>query len=272
MKLTLAIFILISQVAIAQEDIVIGAPLSIEDDGTRKIVVRGEIKEEIKEESKVEAAEGAIVPAEAVINPTDGQLKLEPVMKASEAPPVKPPSVEYTTAESPSSFGARYVQFGFGYLNSKWEKADPSLDNGSLLTSLRVAADKTKNLQLGFSMEVMSDTSDQTVPDNIRVLQYRLFVDYHRAFYKERYHWLGSLSLSVGDYSIRRLTRNAAGDEVNTKLHGGTIFGLIPGVGVRFYLVDQSSFDVMVEYHQYFSNPQRKISGLAFAPRFSFQF
>ena len=267
MKLTLAL-LLFSTLSFAQEDIVIGAPISVEDDGTRQIVVR----DSVKEESKVEPAEGAIVPAEAVINPADGQLKLEPVMKASEAPPVSAPVVEYAPVDTTPFFGARYVQFGFGYLNSKWEKADPSLDNGSLLTSLRVAADKTKNLQLGFSMEIMSDTSDQTVPDNIRVLQYRLFADYHRSLYNERIHWLGSLSLSVGDYSIRRLTKNAAGEEVNTKLHSGTIFGLIPGLGVRFYLVDRSSFDVMVEYHQYFSNPQRKISGLALAPRFSFEF
>lgn len=73
----------------------------------------------------------------------------------------------------------KYLQFSFGYLNSRYEKIHPTLDNGSALMSFKFVADVSARVQTGFSVEILSDNSGQTVPDNIRVLQYRIFADYH---------------------------------------------------------------------------------------------
>jgi hypothetical protein len=80
------------------------------------------------------------------------------------------------------------------------------------------------------------------------------------------------VSFSIGDYSIRRLSLNAQGEEVNTKIKSGTIFGVAPAFGVRIYLVDRNSIDITGEYHHYFGKTQRYLGGFAFVPRFSFAF
>lgn len=265
MKLFAAIFLLTT--SLYAQEVIMGAPLSVDEEPGRPL------------KTQQDQPIGAIVPAEAVINPNDGQIKLDKAETTTNADEKKEQSAEAKVIENLAVHQAstpfipqKYLQFGFGYLDSKWEKAHNSLDNGSVLTSFKVASDMNKKVQVGFAVEIMNDTSDQTMPDNVRVLQYRLFADYHAPIFAERLHWVAGLALSIGDYSIRRLSLNAQGEEVNTKIKAGTIYGLIPAAGIRFYLVDQNSFDIMVEYHQYFSTPQRYISGLALAPRFSFLF
>lgn len=319
-------------------------PLSVEDDGARKIIDRKEgdtapavnpkdiiapppaealsvpnddvinppegIKKEApkktakasKSAPKVEVKPVAVevIPAIAPIaeksvpkNPVDGQLKLDG--PAAPTPVSQNKSVEIqiqNTVVVPSAEQAptnidivaigyienplkKYLQFSFGYMNSRYEKIHSSLDNGSTMTSFRFVSDVTQKWQTGFAIEILADTSGQTTPDNIRVVQYRLFADRHAPlFYRGalKLDWVGGLSFSVGDFGIRRRYLNTMGQEVSVKLKDGIIVGLIPAVGLRIYLIGQNSFDLMVEYHQYFGNPQKYIGGLAISPRLSFEF
>lgn len=250
--------------ALYSQEVIIGAPLSVEEEPGRQL--------------KMDEPVGALVPAEATINPLDGQIKLDPVINSKEEKEAKKQDEKVISPVTPAQIAEtffvpqKFLQFSFGYLNSKWEKIHPNLDNGSVLTDFKVVSDMNKNVQLGFAVEIINDTSEQTLPDNIRVLQYKVFTDVHGPLFQDRLDWLAGLGLSIGDYSVRRLSRNALGEEVNTKIKSGTIYGLIPTAGVRFYLVDRNSIDLALEYHQYFSTPQRHISGLAFVPRFSFLF
>lgn len=262
MKTFLTCFFLFVSIVHAQEEIVIGAPLSVEEEPGRTL--------------KPDQPIGTLVPAKANINPVDGQLKLEPVpVTKEEEKKTEEKNIEEVVVEQKiyrPFVPQKYIQFAFGYLDSNWEKADPSLDNGSVLTDFKIASDMNRNVQVGFAVEFIQDGSDQNIPDNIRVLQYRLFADAHGPIFEDRLHWIGGLAVAMGDYSIRKLTLNNQGQEVNTKISEGTMYGLIPSAGIRFYLVDQNSIDLTVEYHQYFSKPQSYIGGFALVPRFSFAF
>lgn len=288
------------------------APLSVEDDGTRKIITRKEGDTEIKAEDKSKEviappeSEALVIPNDDVINPPaemakektkkitkrivkpeveviapispvnpiDGQLKLDdgPSTPISTNAPEKVDIVATTYEVNPLQ---KYLQFAFGYINSRYEKIHPSLDNGSTMTSFRFVADMNQRWQSGFAVEILADTSGQTVPDNIRVVQYRLFADYHAPlFYKGlfRLDWVGGLGFAIGDFGIRRRYLNLQGQEVSVKLKDGIVAGLIPAAGLRIYLAGQNSVDLVVEYHQYFANPQKYIGGLAISPRLSFEF
>lgn len=294
------------------------APLSVEDDGTRKIINRkeGETAPVLSAKDVIAppAAEALVIPNDDVINPPEGATKPAPVVieviptiapVAEQTKPVNPidgqlkldgAQVAPATATTPvenkvivppasnvsddlfpdyqSRMLNKYLQFSFGFLNSKYEKIHPSLDNGSTMMSFKFVADIDHRVQMGFGVEVLSDKSGQTVPDSIRVLQYRVFADYHAPLTRGavRLDWVAGLGISAGDFGIRRRYINGLGQEVSVKLKDGIIVGLIPAAGVRIFLFDQNSFDVMVEYHQYLSTPQKHIGGLAIAPRFSFEF
>ena len=254
------ILLFVSVKAFSQQ-VIEGVPLSIEQEAGRPIV----------EHSKTQ--------------PVDGQLKLEPAYenkkdevtitdkvekKSDDIVPLK--EKERTKIYQDYLTSDKFLQFSVGFLNSDYEKIDPSLDNGSTLTSFRFVSDMNRFFQTGFAIEIMSDNSGQTLPDSIRALQYQLFVDYHAPIFAAKIDYLLGLALSGGDYSVRRLSLNAQDEEVNTKLSRGTIIGIIPSAGLRIYLVDRNSIDVSLEYHQYFSNPQRYLGGFAFIPRFSFAF
>lgn len=223
-------------------------------------------------------------------NPADGQLKLDSAPAGATSAPVaakdgglklddsKQAPVYENDVIAIAIYDAtlrRYLQFSFGYLNSNYEKFHKSLDNGSMLTSFRFVGDLTTKVQTGFAVEIISDRSSQNIPDNIRSLQYRLFADYHAPLYQYRTvrtDWIGSLAFSIGDYGVRRRYLNNQGQELSVKIKEGTLIGLIPAAGIRFYLVGKSSLDLMVEYHLYFGKPQTYIGGLAFNPRLSFEF
>lgn len=237
----------------------------------------GETKAVVDGQLKLDGA-GAVTPTPAA---NDGQLKLEstPVAKDGEIKlddkKVSPQTNEVVAMAIYESVLRRYLQFSFGYLNSDYEKFHQSLDNGSMLTSFRFVGDMNQNFQTGFAIEILTDRSSQKIPDSIRSLQYRLFVDYHAPLFEKGAFvadWIGSMALAVGDYGVRRRYLNAQGQELSVKIKEGTLIGLIPGAGIRFYLVGKSSFDLMVEYHLYFGKPQTYIGGLAFNPRLSFEF
>lgn len=263
MRIVLAsVFLLFSQYSLAQQ-VIEATPLSVEDDGTRKIIVKTE-----KVESSEALSTSPIAPVQMAPNSNDGQLKLEENIEASvvieKIPATKmiflPPQ--------------RYLQFSFGYLDSKYDKVDPTLDNGSTLNSLNFVADYNQRLQVGMGVEVISDTSGQKIPDNIRALQYRLFVDHHvpMSFAPERFEWLRGLAISIGDYGFKKRYINGLGQEVSQRLNEGFLFGLIPGIGVRIYLVERISLDLLGEYHLYFGKPQTYLGGLAFSPRLNLVF
>lgn len=259
------------------QDSIVNPPLDITHDGTKTI--------------SEEAPVGALIPAR--IDPVDGQLKLgesndsKPVAEAptagqdglvekkeenkTEAEIVIPPRIELVepTRHYPLE---KYLQFSFGYLNSEWEKVDPSLENGSTLTDFRVVSDMNQHSQFGFAIQMIHDTSKESIPENIRALQYKLFIDHHRSIFADKLDWMAGLALSIGDFSIRKLGLNGSGEEVYTKVKSGTIYGVIPSAGLRFYLGGRNSIDIGVEYHLYLSKPQSYIGGLAFIPRFSFVF
>lgn len=293
----------------AQGLVIESAPLSVEDNGVRKIINRAD-----GETPSIEKAKNLITPPDAealviinddVINPPEGISETKHIAK--EVIPANNLSGEKIKLASPidgqlklngeastnlQSIPNRnakgdlflnykepilnnYLQFSFGYLDSKYKKIHSSLKNGSSVMSFKFVADVSSQLQSGFAVEVLSDKSGQSLPDSIRALQYRLFCDYHAPLFnygKLRMGWVGGLGLSLGDYGIKRYYVNGLGQEVSVKLNDGVIVGLIPVAGIRIYLFGQNTFDFMLEYHQYFGTPQRYIGGLALAPRFSFVF
>lgn len=327
------------------QQVVESAPLSVEDDGARKlsvgekkttapvenkeivkvdpVEVKSEALEDVEKVSKKDAkklkaadkkiAKEAVVkvqepvePAPAIVvtpievapvtkaNPQDGQLKLEsagappvviPVKKPdeiiifdSQKTVVVPESQKQTDTIAVAVYEyslKKYLQFSFGYLGSSYDKIDRNLDKGSALTSIRFVADMTHSFQSGFAIEIISDMSDQKIPENVRSIQYRLFVDYHAPLTrgtKLKMDWVSGMSFSLGDYSIKRRFLNAQGQEFSQKIKDGTIIGLIPAAGLRFYLGSDNSIDLMAEYHLYFGNPQKHIGGLAFSPRINLVF
>jgi opacity protein-like surface antigen len=258
--------------ALHAQDVVINPPLSVDPEDGKSL----------KEDRPV----GTLVPAKVEINPVDGQLKLED-KKPEDAKKVveenKPSPKEEAVKEPEAAVISspvversypieKYLQFSYGYLDSKWSKADPSLDNGSTLVDFRFVADMNQHNQFGFAIEMIHDNSGQAIPENIRALQYKLFLDYHRTLFTDKLDWMVGLALSVGDFSIKKLQLNDSGEEVYTKIKSGTMYGIIPSAGLRFYLGDRNSIDIAVEYHQYLSKPQSYIGGFAFVPRFSFVF
>lgn len=244
------------------QDVVVNPPLSIEPEAGQRI-----------KQDQPPVTE----PPHAVV---DGQLKLEdkkaevtpapavPVVPVQSDRPAAPQEISVSSYQSLE----KYIQFSFGYLDSKWEKIDPSLENGSTTTSFRVAADMSQHNQFGFAIELVSDKSSQSAPENIRAVQYKLFLDHHRPLFAGKLDGLVGLALSIGDYSLRKLELNGAGQEVYRKIGSGTLYGLVPSAGLRFYLGERNSIDIVLEYHQYLSKPQSHIGGLALAPRFSFVF
>lgn len=259
------------------QDVVVNPPLSIEPEAGQHL------------KGPAEPVEGALVPVKADIT-VDGQLKLEDKKTEAVAAPaveavsieVKPVAKTEVKADEKTFFQEsstvdllpleKYLQFSFGYLDSKWEKIDPSLENGSMLTTFRVTADMNKHNQFGFAIELVSDKSSQSSPENIRAVQYKLFLDYHRTLFADKLDYLFGIALSVGDYSVRKLELNGSGQEVYSKIKSGTLYGIVPTAGLRFYLVGRNSIDITLEYHQYISKPQSHIGGLALVPRFSFVF
>lgn len=252
-------------VTVNAQDVVVNPPLSIEPEAGQRLK---------------EPVEGALVPVKAEIT-VDGQLKLDEKQPDEKKPDLQPaaPAVETVAiAVDPVVNPAlpfqpeKYLQFSYGYLNSKWSKIDPSLEDGSTLTSFRVVADMNRHNQFGFAIELVSDTTSEASPENIRAIQYRLFLDFHRTLFADKLDYLFGAALTIGDYSIRKLELNGLGQEVYSKVKSGTLYGIIPSAGLRFYLVGKNSIDVTVEYHQYLSKPQKHIGGLALVPRFSFVF
>lgn len=306
-------WILLSSISISSlhaQEVIESTPLSVEDDGARKIIegqkspvvleapkeiikieaveikpesleaVDANTKKDVKKAAKVVAKKSA--PAEP--NSVDGQLKLNETKteevniqdKIEDKKIVIVPGnleTEKVTVVFFDQTLGKYIQFSFGYLNSRYEKIHSSLDNGSSLTSFSLVSDMSRQLQFGFSMELLTDTSGQEIPDNIRVVQYRLFANTHAPILgSSRFDWVAGLAFSIGDFGIRRRYLNLQNEEASVKIKDGTIVGLIPAAGVRIYLVGKNSFDLMVEYHQYFGKPQSYIGGLAIAPRLSFEF
>ncbi|MDD4973749.1 MAG: hypothetical protein PHY93_05330 [Bacteriovorax sp.] len=253
---------LLSSISLCAQDVIISPPLSIEPGAEREMV-------------QDHAPVGSLVPAK--IDPVDGQLKLGE-QKSAEKSEVKSEAKSEAKSEiklvEPTRYypSQKYLQFSFGYLNSKWDRVDSSLDNGSTLTDFRIVSDMNEHNQFGFAIEMIHDTTQEAIPENIRILQYKLFMDYHHTIFADKLDWMAGLALSIGDYSIRKLSLNGNGEKVYTKLQSGTIYGLIPSAGLRFYLGGRNSIDISVEYHQYLSKPQSYIGGFAFVPRFSFVF
>jgi hypothetical protein len=247
----------------------------------KKIAAKPKAVPVVKNESPAPQVNIEVKPV-IINNPQDGQLKLEkttqatPVVSEQVVQPAEAPVINATLpVEYYDAFLGKYIQFSFGYINSRYEKIHSTLDNGSTQTAIKFASDINSKLQTGFAVEFLTDTSGQSIPDNIRVVQYRLFADYHKPVFQmrsTRFDWVGGLSFSIGEYGIKRRYRNLQGEEVSVKIKSGTIVGLIPAAGIRVYILDKNSFDIMVEYHQYFGNPQKYIGGLAIAPRINFQF
>ena len=262
-----------SQMSFAQESIEI-APLSVEDDGARKIKVN---------------KDSALAP-----QPVDGQLKLEDDKKevTTEVKSTQPTQenevvaspkkeievvVEKKATHLLSEEQPRrrvYIQIGYGYVNSKFEKVYYALDNGMTVNSLKFVRDLNEHIQTGFGVEFYSDTSGEKLPDNIRSIQYRLSVDYHRALFNKvvKLEALGGLSMTIGDYGLRRRYVNGLGQEVSVKISEGTLIGFIPGIGIRMPFFEANSLDLLAEYHQYLGNPQKYYGGLGGMMRLNFGF
>jgi len=245
----LGCFLLLCSSTVLAQDVVVNPPINLEP-----VAVR-----EIKQ-------------VDSQINLNNQKLnenldkKLE-IKEAQYAP--KSPEVIQLSSPIKNNPLQQYLQFSFGYLNSQWRSINSSLDNGSTLTDFRIVSDMNGHNQLGMAIEFIQDTSSATIPENIRALQYKIFLDYHRSLFVEKLDLVAGLALSVGDFSIRKLSVNGSGQEVYTKLHYGTLYGIIPSLGFRFYFIGSSFIDLTAEYHEYLSRPQRYIGGFAFVPRFS---
>ena len=265
-------------------------PLSVEDDGTRKIITRKKGDPvpvtQILDVIAPQPLEAIMTPDDDVINPPvaeqsvpmnpiDGQLKLDTTVENIIPASTHDSINEEFFSEYEQRTLRNYLQYSFGYLDSQYKKFHPSLANGTVMTSFKFVADISSRYQLGLAVEILSDKKNDAFIDSIRVLQYRLFFDYHvplNTFSKLKIDWMGGFGFSVGEYGVKRRFVSPVGQDASVKLKDGMIVGFIPAVGVRFYWFDQNSFDLMFEYHQYFTKPQRYIGGLAIAPRFSFLF
>ncbi len=271
MKLIIGCVLLSFVTILKAEQVIEPAPLSIEDDGTRKI--------------KIKSAQTSEAPSLPATHSIDGQLKLNEgsapsdLKDKNETKEADLRSKEKSQVEKVELVRVflerkRFIQFSIALLNSHYDKVDASLDNGSTISSLRFVGDYNQHFQIGIGAEVVSDTSGQKIPDNIRALNYRLFVDRHLpvSFLSDQFEWLSSLSFSMGDYGIKKRYINGLGQEVSQKLKEGLLFGLIPGAGMRICLGETGSLDLMAEYHLYFGKPQTYIGGFAFSPRFNLEF
>lgn len=238
-------------------------PLSVEDDGQRAIVTRGARDLKIEQSST---------------NPEDGQLKLEPAQKIQDwTSPKKVHEAQLNEKQFIDTLnyflGKRYLQIGFGFINSRYDKVYSTLDNGSEFMWFGFARDLTLNLQVGTLIQLISDKSPEKTPNNIRAVSANLFLDYHRPVYRDSIHGLAGLHLSIGDYSTRRLSTNAQGEMISTRLKSGVIIGLLPTLGGRFYFLNQFfALDLLAQYHHYFGKPQTYIGGFSYLTRVSFLF
>ena len=284
------ILLLISSNAYSQGMLIEPPPLSVEDDGTRKIITRKQGEPvpvaKILDVIAPQPVEAVMTPNDDIINPpiaeqsvpvnpVDGQLKLDTETEKNVSIPTHNSVSEEVFIEYEQRSLRNYLQYSFGYIDSQYKKIHPSLTNGSMMTSFKFVADISTRYQLGLSVEVLTERKNEALIDSIRTLQYRLFFDYHvpiNTFGKMKLDWVAGFGFSVGDYGIKKSYVNLAGQNTSVKIKDGMIVGFIPAIGVRFYLFDQNSFDLMFEYHQYFTKPQRYIGGMAIAPRFSFLF
>jgi hypothetical protein len=289
MKNTLCFLLLslYSQTVFSQESIEI-APLSVEDDGARKIKVNSgntsalppqpidgqlkleedkeKVKEEVKEEVKKEVVTD-VKPAEAAKN----DIAVENPKKEVEIVVEKKSNTIHLLEDNRRRV---YIQIGFGYVNSKFDQVYSALDNGMTVNSLKFVRDLNDNIQTGFGVEFYSDTSGEKLPDNIRSIQYRLSVEYHKPLLSKttRLEALGGLSLSIGDYGLRRRYVNGLGQEVSVKISEGTLIGFIPSAGLRVHFFEANSLDLLTEFHQYLGNPQKYYGGLGGMLRLNFGF
>ncbi len=274
--LCFTLLIFYSSLLLAQESIEI-APLSVEDDGARRIKVN-------PKSSQTETV--------AQPQPIDGQLKLEEPANSVASPEVEKKLEEKAAdvtqkeveivVEKKSAYvyveeakrRRVYIQIGFGYVNSQFEKVYYALDNGMTINSLKFVRDLSDHIQTGFGVEFYSDTSGEKLPDNIRSIQYRLSVDYHRELLKKvvKLDAIGGLSMTIGDYGLRRRYINGLGQEVSVKISEGTLIGIIPGLGLRAHFFEANSLDLLAEYHQYLGNPQKYYGGLGGMMRLNFGF
>jgi len=234
------------------EQVIEPAPLSIEDDGTRKLKVNPEVKD-------------------GELKLTENKLEVKNADSISKTPDIKEENIQVIHV---FFVRKRYIQFSISLLNSHYDKIDSSLDNGSTLSSLRFLGDYSQTYQVGLGVEVISDNSKQKIPENIRALNYRLFVDRHVpvSFFHDKIEGLYGLAFSMGDYGIKKRYINGLGQEVSQKIKEGLLFGLIPSAGIRIYLGQTGSLDVLAEYHLYFGKPQTYIGGMALSPRFNLEF
>lgn len=250
--------------------------------GPAPVVVDGQLNLDAPKDAPKEALKAPVADRPAV-NIADGQLKLEAASAKSDEIKIEDKVVVIKPEAQKNEVVAigiyqekrsRYLQFSMGYMDSDYEAIHKSLDNGSMLTSFKFVGDLNAHIQTGFAVEIVTDKSGQDIPESIRSLQYRLFADYHAPLMQKnvKLDWVAGLSLALGDYSIKRRYLNTSGQELSVKLKEGTIVGLIPAAGIRFYLAGQNSFDLMAEYHQYFGNPQSHIGGLALSPRLNLEF
>lgn len=272
-------------------DVIEPAPLSIEDDGARKIKTRikGEPADISISTTTAENAPEFIVPkvepieelapvptsvGAKVKNSIDGQLKFAESMSHG-VPPEEISSSEDVIIPSDVILN-KYIQLSFGYVNSRYEKFHSALDNGSTFRFLKYVQDFNQNIQSGVGIGTLTDTSEQESPDNVRIFQLRVFAEYHSLLYqnqnKIKVDWVGGLHLSSGQYTIRRHFKDASGQEFSERLKKGRAIGIIPTAGLRFYLYGKNSIDLMAEYHQYIGKYPSYIGGLAISPRLNFEF
>lgn len=189
-------------------------------------------------------------------------------MKVEKVEEVKPAT--YHHAFDPEYINGRpRFSLGFGYVHSQWKKFSGALKNGSL--EMRVAA--SREWTSGFESEIglsalflNSQSSGENSNGTFTVDLGGRWMPWKHSHFRP----FAGLHASFGSYRVWSVLAESP-QLVTYEKHGsGTLFGLVPSLGMRLEASPHLSFDVEANYRGYFDNPAWKTGGWGALVRLGF--
>lgn len=165
-------------------------------------------------------------------------------------------------------FGKKYFQLSYGYLTSNYSQFDSSLKNGSIISSLRFMVDVNKELQFGVGIETIQNKNSDAFLEDLTALQYQLCWDWVKPFKNSTWAGIYGFMIGLGDYSIRKKVI-LNGIEYKETLDSGSLVGVIPNFGVRYYFSTSTSLDLLGAYDGYIGPRQKYLGGFSSSLRLS---
>jgi hypothetical protein len=160
-----------------------------------------------------------------------------------------------------SGLGGPQLKLNFGYVNSKWNKFNNGLKNGSLLFEVAGAREYVPGLEGGIAFGMIQQAANGTSSENI----YAYHVNFSARYYllSERVRPYAGLGVAFGAYRVWTLVAETQRAISYTKLGSGTLVGAVPSLGVRLNLTRYTSFDLGVNYFGFLDNPAYRVGGWA---------